>query len=329
MSIGGVASTNSMSVMQMTTTNTTDTKSKSIQKELTDVQQQIQKLSSDEELSDEEKSNERKKLQKEKSDLNAELKQRQEELGRSQKREIMLAQLREDQNAAVETDSDGRIRPEEEKSEDKPQTQETVSGQSEDKNPPVDGSQTRQPGTVIAQTSDGTVILKGTLAQQENTGADTAVEASDEAEETGKETAAEKDTEPAKDGTVTDTGFSDREVHAMVSADTSAQQADRVGAIVAKTNDGIAILKSEIAQDERRGVDTERKQQELERLEKQEARAAAFQFSVLNGANNAMKATTETNEPETKTNTENNAYARALSISQEEQAQERFHVSIA
>lgn len=329
MSIGGVASANSMSVMQMTTTNTTDTKSKSIQKELTDVQQQIQKLSSDEELSDEEKSNERKKLQKEKSDLNAELKQRQEELGRSQKREIMLAQLREDQNAAVETDSDGRIRPEEEKSEDKPQTQETVSGQAEEKNPPIDGSQTRQPGTVISQTSDGTVILKGTLAQQENTGADTAVEASDEAEETGKETAAEKDTEPAEDGTVTDTGFSDREVHAMVSADTSAQQADRVGAIVAKTNDGIAILKSEIAQDERRGVDTERKQQELERLEQQEARAAAFQFSVLNGANNAMKATTETNEPETKTNTENNAYAKALSISQEEQAQERFHVSIA
>ena len=77
--------------MQMTSADLKDHKSKNIQNEITEVQQQIQNLSSTEELSANEKADERKKLQKEKSSLDNELKQHQEELLRSQKREAMLA----------------------------------------------------------------------------------------------------------------------------------------------------------------------------------------------------------------------------------------------
>ena len=117
----------------------------------------------------------------------------------------------------------------------------------------------------------------------------------------------------------------------MVSADTSAQLASRQGTIISKTEDGIAILKGEIAQDERRGVNTERKQAELEKMEKQQEKATAFQFSVLG---NAMNSAAETNlagtEKTAQDNTENNAYTTAIRASQEDQAmQQQFQVSIA
>ena len=51
MGIGRVSSWNCMSDMQMNPTGMTDTKSKSIQKEITDVQQKMQKLPSKEEYS--------------------------------------------------------------------------------------------------------------------------------------------------------------------------------------------------------------------------------------------------------------------------------------
>lgn len=320
--------------MQMTTTNISDTKSKSIQKELTDVQQQIQKLSSDEELSVNEKSEEKKKLQKEKSDLSTELKQRQEELGRSQKREIMLAQLQEAQGAPKEEDSDGKIQPEEETSEDELQAKETASEQTAETNLPIDtqqSGQSVQPGTVITRNGDGTVILKGTLTQEENAGADTAKETSGDADETGKAVTAAEETNVfgEEDDPVEDTGFSNREVNAMLSANVSAQQADRLGTIVTKTTDGIAVLKGEIKLDEQRGVDTERKQAELGQMEKQEQRATAAQFSVLGEANNAMKSAAETDGNAAQVNADNNAFANAMNASQEEQTQRQFYVSIA
>lgn len=96
MGIGRVSSWNCMSDMQMNPTGMTDTKSKSIQKEITDVQQKMQKLPSKEEYSPSEMADERKKLQKEISGLNIKLKLHQEKLLKSQKREAMLAKLQEE-----------------------------------------------------------------------------------------------------------------------------------------------------------------------------------------------------------------------------------------
>lgn len=314
MGIGSVTSMSSMSGMQMTTAASTDPKIKNIQNEITDAEQEMQKLSSMEELTANEKADERKKLQKEISDLNTELKQHQEELSKSQKREIRLAELREDQNPAKE-----------EESEDKIQAKETSSDKADEKTLPADAQQTRSSGTVIAQDSDGTVIIKGEMNQDQNPGVDTAKEQDDEPREEG---IVKEDTTAKADNTAADFGLSGKDMHAMVSADSSVQQANRQGTIISRTRDGIAILKGEMKLDELRGDNTEKKQAELEKMEQREQRAAAFQSSILGEANNAMKSASETNT-EAKDNVENNAYINALRISQENEqtAQQRFYVS--
>ena len=304
MGIGGVTSSNSMSVMQMTTAGTPDAKSKKIQDEITDVEREMQKISSNADLSYTEKTDEKKTLQKEISNLNTKLDQRQEELLRSQKRESMLAELRNDQKPKKAEDDADDLPTKEASSDTAAETNQT---------PAADASQTQlQAGAVIASTEDGTVILKEDAKPSET---QESVPETEQAAETKEENVVEEESKAADNDTDTDVRPSGEEMRAMVSADTSAQLANRQGTIIAKTEDGIAILKGEIAQDERRGVNTERKQTELEQMEKQQERAAAFQFSVLG---NAM-------DPAVGTNV-----AGMENAAQEDPtAQQRFQVSIA
>lgn len=332
MGISGISSSNnSMSVMQMTSANLKDHKSKNIQKEITDVKQQIQKLSSEEELSVNEKADEKKKLQKEKASLDTELKQHQDELLRSQKREIRLAELQEAQNPIKE-----------EETEDEAETALLGTAASTDtagKESTSTGEQQAQPlepGTVIAQNSDGTVILKEVLQQAKAVGA--AAEGPDENRQTGeaKETAAavaeseeteEEETDPAAEFRPTA-----QEMQAMVSADTSMGQADRMGRLVTKTEDGIAVLKGEIKQDSYRGVDTERKEAELSDMQKQREREMGVQFALLGEAGHTMKAAddTESLKDRTQGNAGMNFQVSGLQESPDEQAaQQGFQVSIA
>lgn len=304
MGIGSVASTNSMSGIQM---NTVDSKSKKFQNEITSTQQQMQKLSSKEELSVAEKTNERQKLQKEISSLNAELKRHQEELSRSKKREAMMAELQKDRESAKE-----------EKTEDKVQANEASADKADKKNLSANGQQADRQGTVIAQNNDGTVLLKEELNQAGK----------------AKEDTAEEETKTTDNDT--DISLSSKEIHAMVSADSSVQQAGRQGAIIAKTRDGIAILKSEMRQDEKRGVDTEKNQAEVEKMEKKEQRATAFQSSTLGEANSTMKSAAKANigtKDTAQVNAENNGFSNpfinAMNATQEAWAsQQRFFVSV-
>ena len=314
MGIGSITSTNSISSMQMNTASSTDSKSKKVQDEITLTQQQMQKLSSKEDLSVAEKTNERQKLQKEISYLNAELKRHQEELSKSQKREAMMAELREDKKPI-----------DEEKSEDKIQTDETSSEKSNKKNLPANEQQTGQQGNVIVKNDDGTVILKDSAKQADESKESDTAEKEKEAKDKDRDKAA-------------DVGMAPKEVHAMVSADSSVQQAGRQGTIIAKTRDGIAILKGEMRQDEKRGIDTEKNQAELEKMEKKENRAMAFQFSTLGEANNAMKSA-ETNTIGAKDNKLigagnngfSNPFINALNVTQQNEgwaSQQMFHVSL-
>lgn len=317
MGIGSVTSTNSIAGMQMISAASTDPKIKNIQNEITDAKQQMQKLSSKEELPANEKANERKKLQKEISDLNAELKQHQEELRRSQKRENLLAELREDQGPAKE-----------EKTEDKIQAAQASTDRPDEKKQPVDAQQTEPQEAVISSSSDGTVILKAGPNPAENRDTDTRP-----ADETKEEAVAETETKPIDSAVAADTGLSHKDMRAMVSANSSVQQADRQGTVIARTRDGIAILKGEMKLDELRGADTEKKQEALEKMEQKETQATAFQFSVLGEANNAMKSASEVNGTVTtdwsQVNAGNNAFLSAMKISQESEqaAQQRFVVS--
>lgn len=327
MGIGGVTSgNNSMSVMQMTPASLKDHKSKNIQNEITDVQRQIQKLSSEDELSVNEKTDERKKLQREKSSLDTELKQYQEELLRSQKREIRLAELQEQPN------------PEDEETKDGSQASEAVSDAPEKESRPTDEKQPLQPGTIITQNSDGTVILKEALQQAESD--DKAVE---NTQEEGKpaiaaeaSTAVEKDiqaqAEEESEDTTADTAFSDKQMQAMVSSDTSMKQAERMGTLVTKTEDGIAILKGEIKQDAYRGVDTGRKEAELKDMQNQREQEMGVQFALLGAGGHIMKsaAGSETVKDSNQEDVGKNFQVSGLNAPQDEQAaQERFHVAIA
>lgn len=317
MGMGGITSTNSMSVMQMTTADLKDQKSKSIQNEITNAQRQIQKISSDENLSANEKTNEKKKLQKEISGLNTKLKQHQEELRRSQKRETTMSKLLEDAAPAKE-----------ETSEDKIHSNETSSDTADKKVPPADRLQAAPQGTDTAGNSDGRVILKGVVQPEQNRDTDTETKQSDETKE---ENADVKERDITDNDTTADGKQSGKEMHAMVSADSYLQQADRQGTVVSRTKDGIAILKGEIKLDEFRGTDTERKQDELKKMEQQEQRETEFQFSLFGKANRAMKPVTETDvsiKDQTQANVQNSLHISGLNLSQEKQsAQQQFYVS--
>ena len=319
MGIGSVTSTNSMSGMQTLKAVSADPKIKKIENEITNAKQQMQKLSPKAELSDTEKETERKKLQKEISSLNTKLKQHQEELRKSQQKESRMAELQEDQKLTKE-----------EKSEDKTQTKGTSLDKADEKALPSGKHQTASPGTIIASNSDGTVILKGKMNQDEKRGVDTEEKQAGEAKEKG---IAEK--EKKNSDTDSEASLSHKKIYAIVSADSSVQQANRQGTIITSTRDGIAILKAEMNQDEKRGVDTEKKQAELEKMEKKEQRAIAFQSAILGEANNTMKSAAKTNvtgmNDTAQVNAKNNAFINALRVSQEEtqMAQQRFHISFA
>lgn len=317
MGIGSITSTNSTSAMQMTAPNLKDQKSKSIQNEITNAQQQIRKLSSKEDLSANEKTNEQKKLQKEISSLNTELKLHQEELRKSQKREILMAQPQEEKKPAQE-----------DKLEDNIQSKEASPDREDKKGLPTDNPQAVRPGTIIAQNSNGTVILKGNANQNENLGIDT----ENEQGNASKEEAIDAKEAKTNDNNITaNANLSSKEIHAMAAADSSFQQASSLGTVIARTRGGIAILKGEINQDENLGADTERKQAELEKLEKQEQRAMAFQFSILGEANNAAKSAAETDASAKGSAQANGANGiSALNMPQEDQVlQPNFYVSIA
>lgn len=316
MGIGSVTSTNSMSGMQTLKAFSTDPKIKKIQNEITNAKQQMQKLSPKEGLSENEKEAERKKLRKEISSLNTKLSQHQEALRKSQKKEIRMAELQEAQKLTKE-----------EKSEDKIQTKETSLDKADEKTLPTDKHPSVSPGTVITSNSDGTVILKEIMNQDEKRSVDTEEKQTDETKE---KDITEKEERNRNTDVATETSLSHKEIYAIVSADSSVQQANRQGTIIASTRDGIAILKGEINQDEKRGVDTEKKQAELEKMEQKEQRAIAFQSSILGGANNTMKSAAKTNvtgiNDRAQVNADNNAFINALRVSQEETlaAQQRF-----
>lgn len=319
MGIGSITSTNRMSVTQISSADLKDQRSKTIQNEITDVQRQMQKLSSDEELSVSEKAEERKKLQKEKSNLSTKLKQHEDELLKSQKREMKLAKLQED-----------RVPLREDEKEDDTPIKETVSDATDKAKLPADERRSLPPGTVIAQNSDGTVILKEVL----NQAADNEAKAQNkQAEEDKEEMTAEQEKKAENADAAADAALSEREVQAMISADTSMRQADRQGLLVTKTTGGIEVLRGEIKQDAYRDVDTERKQTELNDMQEQRTREMAFQFSLLGDADNAMQAASKTNTPAEKAaqaNAERTFQVSGLHTSPEEQAlQQGFQVTIA
>ncbi len=329
--IGGISSANSMSSMQISSSDLKDQKSKNLQNDITDVQRQIQKLSSDEELTVTEKAEEKKKLQQEKSDLSTKLKLHQDELQKSQKREIKLAELQEDRKPEKEEESENNV-----KAADTASSSDTAN----EKKLPADDRHAMQPGTVITQNSDGTVILKEVLNQsaagnpamqnQQSAASKETPAAEKEKKAVDNDASVEKEKQSAENEPESKTGLTEKEVRAMASADSSMQRADRQGALVTKTTDEIAVLRGEIKQDSLREEDTEGKRAELRDMQKQRTREMAFQFSMLGEADQAMQSMTDTNGTVAQAGAERTFQVSGINAAQEDQtSQHGFQVSIA
>lgn len=315
--IGSIASSGSMSYKQITSSDLKDQKSKSLQNDISDVQQKIKRLSSEEDLTVTEKAEEKQKLQQEKSELSTKLKLHQDELQKSQKRDIKLAELQEDRKPEKEEDAESKV-----------QAVETSSAAdaADEKKPPADDRHSLPPGTVITRNSDGTVILKEILNQaaESDTGAQT-----QQAEALKEDSAAEKEKKTAEDESDAEIGLTGTEVQAMVSADAAMQQADRQGALVDRTGNDISVLQGEIKQDAYRGTDTESKEAELKGMQEQRKREMAFQFSMLGEANRAT-GTDDTANNAAQANADRTFRVSGVNTSPEEQAlQQGLQVSIA
>ena len=175
-------------------------------------------------------------------------------------------------------------------------------------------------GTVIFKNNDGAVILKEEINQDEERGVDTDKKQTEEKKEEG---IAEKETKLIDEDKDVDkdTGLSNKEIHEIVSADASAQQVSNQAAAIAKIKGGITVLKGEIKQDERHGINTDKKQAELEKLEKKEERVSEIYQTKKPAAN--MKVSGIQNKKEDK------AIINASKLFEENQAsQQRFYVSL-
>lgn len=266
MGVGSITSMNSMSGIWKTAARSTDVKSKTIQKEIAGAQQQMQKVSSKEGLSANEKATERKKQQREIADLNTELKRHQDEFLRSRKRELMM-ELQKENGVSDEEPLATGLRTEEADKKDlaEKETKITAADMAEkaaynkealpaNAAMELPAKQEGYQGTVIFQNSDGVVLLKEEQKQ----------------DKTEKAESKEQETDNEKEA---DTGMSHKEIYDIISDDAAAQQTSARETQIAKIKGSIAVLKGEISQDERHGINTDQKQAELEKLEKKEAQA--------------------------------------------------------
>lgn len=86
---------------------------------------------------------------------------------------------------------------------------------------------------------------------------------------------AEKDNKPGESGSVL------IEEQAIYGAQSSVEQAKTQGAVIARIDRGIAVIKSEISQDENRGMNVDKKKEELAKQEKREEKAADLRKTLF------------------------------------------------
>ena len=86
----------------------------------------------------------------------------------------------------------------------------------------------------------------------------------------------------------------------MISADSAMDQAQVYGSVNTQMESRARNLQGEIRQDKTRGIDVEKKETELARVEKRAANATASQISTLGTANTEMTQARKTEQEEDK-----------------------------
>lgn len=96
-------------------------------------------------------------------------------------------------------------------------------------------------------------------------------------------------------------GMSQASMQAMISADCAVSQARVQGSVATRAEGQANVIKSEIKQDQARGVNTQSKEDELSKMEQTAASATASQISILGKANNVLSESSKHNDDEQNT----------------------------
>lgn len=84
-------------------------------------------------------------------------------------------------------------------------------------------------------------------------------------------------------------GISQAGMTAMISADSSKKQAKVQGSVATNLNGTAKVLKSEIETDKKRGIDTQKQEEDLAKLEQNALKATASQMHTLSEANKNLE----------------------------------------
>lgn len=133
-----------------------------------------------------------------------------------------------------------------------------------------------------------------------------------------------------------DTGMSAREMQGFAEADTAVRQANSRERVITRMEDGVVLLKGEVKQDEARGVESERKKEEIEKQEKRVEKASESMFSALGEANKSISSLTqaradgkEEKAANAEKSSEDKVLIQAPNLSkQTEQAEQRFFINV-
>lgn len=97
-----------------------------------------------------------------------------------------------------------------------------------------------------------------------------------------------KNTGSAKNGNK-GSGISQAGMTAIISADSSKKQAKTQGSVAVNLNGTAKVLKSEIEADKKRGIDTQKQEEDLAEIEQKALKATASQMRALNEANKSLE----------------------------------------
>jgi len=328
--INRISTTEGISNRQTVKNEPMDSVSKKLQDEISNAQRQKRELSSKEDISVQEKVKKRQELQQEIRGLNAQLRQRQAEARREQKKEALADEMQIDKNNKKEEKGTWQ-----QEAQAKGVQQQTSAKEAQEQ-ALTKGTQQQQRLTKEVQqqtqakrTQQQQLIMKGIPHQALTKGTQQLETQNDQVQKQdtlfggisykGSRTreitdadakdAQKKDSDikgmknqedEEKDKKANGTGISRTEMLAMVAAASAMEQTRRQDTVITRMEDGIVILKGEIQQDKARGADVEKKQAELEKQEARVQWASTVQLSKLDRVHHSAQEDARTKALERK-----------------------------
>lgn len=284
MGVSGISAIGGVSGGQMTSAQSVDTVSKSIQDDISEVQRQKQELSSRKDIPVEEKVKKRQELQQEISSLNAKLRQHQAEVRKEKQKELM-----KDNAQTGRTDAGNEEKKPAEKKVSATKEAEVRATETKD-------SASRDSTGINATGRDArTKAVQAQSTSQKETKAGSTTGSTTKSVEDRDVSPRDTGVKETEDKAVNNeaAGISAAEMKGMVAADSWVKNSKVQETVIARIEGGVAILKGEIRQDENRGADAAPKRAELEKQQQRAQWASAASFSDLGLGSKTEKGSTQ------------------------------------